>query len=72
MLVINTRGILLTLTRFVDHHSLFWGPEVISKINEPLGALTCWFSTLAIFVDSDPFRGPLLTILGPQTNVHGC
>ena len=35
-------------------------------IKEPLGALTGWLSTLAVFVDSDPFRGLLLTVLGPQ------
>ena len=35
-------------------------------INEPPGALTCWLSTLAVFVDSDPFRRILLTVLGPK------
>ena len=35
------RGLLLT----------FWGPGVISTIKEPLGALTGWLSTLAVFVD---------------------
>ena len=35
-------------------------------INEPPGALTCRLSTLAVFVDSDQFRGPLLTILEPE------
>ena len=35
-------------------------------INEPPSALTSWLSTLAVFVDSDPFRGLLLTILGPK------
>ena len=61
-----------TLTRFVDYYSLFWGPGVISMINEPLGALTGWLSTLAVFVDSDPFRGLLLTVLGPQSDFHSC
>ena len=27
------------LTRFVDYYSLFWGPGLISTINEPLGRL---------------------------------
>ena len=36
-------------------------------INEPWGAFTCRSSTLAVFVDSDPFHGLLLTVLGPQT-----
>ena len=60
------------LARFVDYYSLFWVPEVISTINEPLGALTGWLSTLAVFVDSDPFHGLLLTVLGPQSDFHGC
>ena len=46
----------------MDYYSLFWGPGVISMINERPSALTSWLSTLAVFVDSDPFRGPLLTI----------
>ena len=36
------------------------------------GAFTCWSSALAIFVDSGPFRGLLLTFLGPQSDFHGC
>ena len=58
------------LARFVDYYSLFWVPGVISTINEPLGALTGWLSTLAVFVDSDPCRGLLLTVLGPQSDFH--
>ena len=56
----------------MDYYSLFWGPRVISTINEPLGALTGWLSTLAVFVDSDPCHGLLLTVLGPQSDFHGC
>ena len=48
----------------MDYYSLFWGPGVISTIDEPRGAFTCRSSTLAVFIDSDPFRGLLLTILG--------
>ena len=33
---------------------------MISRIYEPSGAFTCRSSTLAVFVDSDPFRGLLL------------
>ena len=58
------------LARFMDYYSLFWGLGVISTINERLGALTGWLSTLAVFVDSDPCRGLLLTILGPQSDFH--
>ena len=54
------------LARFVDYYSLFWGPGVISTINEPWGAFTFRSSTLAVFIDSDPFYGLLLTVLGPK------
>ena len=54
------------LARFVDYYSLFWGPGVISKINEPWGAFMFWSSTLMVLADSDPFRGLLLTILGSE------
>ena len=60
------------LACFVDYYSLFWGPEVISTIKEPWGAFTFRSSTLAVFIDSDPFYGLLLTVLGPQSDFHGC
>ena len=50
----------------MDYYSLFWRPEEISTINEPRGAFTCQSSTLTAFVDSDPFHGLLLTVLGPE------
>ena len=37
-------------------------------INESRGAFTCQTSTLAVFDDSGPFHGLLLTVLGPQTD----
>ena len=43
--------------RYVDCYSLFWGPGVISTIDEPRGALTCRSSTIAVLADSGPFRG---------------
>ena len=52
------------LARFVDYYSLFWGPEVISIVVEPQGALTCRSSTLAVLADSGPFCGLLLTVFG--------
>ena len=52
------------LARFVDYYSLFWGPEVISTIDEPQGALTCRSSTIAVPADSGPFHGLLHTFLG--------
>ena len=53
------------LARFRDYYSLFWGPGVISTINESCGAFTFLSSTLAVLADSDPFRGLLLTVFGP-------
>ena len=34
--------------------------------------LTCWSSTLAVLADSGPFHGLLLTVLGSQSDFHGC
>ena len=53
----------LIMARFMDYYSLFWGPGVISTIDEPRGAFTCRSSTFVVFVDSDAFRGLLLTVL---------
>ena len=58
------------LARFVDYYSLFWGPGVISTIDEPQGALTCWLSTLTVLADSSPFRGLLLTVLVSWSDFH--
>ena len=60
------------LARFVEYYSLFWGPGVISTINEPRGVFTCRSSTIAVFVDFDPFRGLLLNVLWSQSDFHGC
>ena len=60
------------LTCFVDYYSPFWGPEAISIVVEPQGVLTCWSSTLAVLADSGPFHGLLLTVLGSQSDFHGC
>ena len=60
------------LAQFVDYYSLFWHPGVISTINEPRGVFTCLSSTLAVFVDSEPFRGLLLNVLWSQSDFHGC
>ena len=51
------------LARFMDY-SLFWGPGVISTINESWGAFMFRSSTLAVLADSDPFRALLLTVFG--------
>ena len=58
------------LASFVDYYSLFWGPGVISTIDEPQGAFTCRSSTPAVLADPGLFRGQLLTILVAQTYFH--
>ena len=58
------------LTRFVDYYAPFWGPEAISIVVEPQGAITCRSSTLAVLADSGPFRGLLLTVLGSRGDFH--
>ena len=60
------------LARFMDYNTLFRGPGVTSTINEPWCAFMFWSSTLAVLADSDPFRGLLLTVLGPQSDFHSC
>ena len=60
------------LTRFVDYYSPFRAPEAISIVVEPQGVLTCWSSTLAVWDDSGLFHGLLLTVLGSQSDFHGC
>ena len=60
----------LIMARFVDHYSLFYGPDAICIVVEPQGALTCWSSTLAVLADSGPFRVLLLTVLGSLIDFH--
>ena len=60
------------LARFMDYHSLFRGPGVVSMVNEPCGAFTCRSSTLAVLANSGPFLGLLLTILGSRSDFHSC
>src|SRR3954462_14787087 len=60
------------LARFVDYYSVFWGPGVISTIDEPRGAFTCRSSTLAVLADSGPFCGLLLSVLGSRSDFHDC
>ena len=58
------------LAHFLDYYSPFWGPEAISIVIEPEGALMCRSSTLAVLADSGPFHGLLLTVLGSQSVFH--
>ena len=67
---LSTLAVLSILTRFVEYYSPFWGPNVISILVEPQGALMCRSSTLIVLTDSGPFRGLLLTVLGPRSDFH--
>ena len=60
------------LVRFVHYYSTFWGPRAISTIDEHRGAFMCPSSTLTVLADSGPFHGLLLTVLGSQSDFHGC
>ena len=60
----STLAVFVDLTRSMDYYSPFWGPEAISMVVEPQGALTCWSSTIVVLADSGPFLGLLLTVLG--------
>ena len=66
----STLAVLSILTRFMDYYSPFWGPKEISIVVEPQGAITCRSSTLTDLADSGPFRGLLLTVLGPRSDFH--
>ena len=54
------------LTRFVDYYSPFWGPKAIPIVVEPQGALKCKSSTIAVWADSGPFLGLLLSYGVPK------
>ena len=54
------------LAFFVYYYSLFWGPGVISTIDEPLGAFMCQSSTLTILANSGPNQ-PELPVLTTNT-----
>jgi hypothetical protein len=58
------------LTCFVDYYSPFWGPETISMVVEPQGALTCRLATITVLADSGPILGLLLTVLGSRSDFH--
>ena len=64
----STIAVLADSGPFRGQNSLFWGPGVISTIDEPRGALTCRSSTVAVLADSGPFRGLSLTVLGSQSD----
>ena len=67
----STHAVWPILARFLDYCSLFWGPDAISIVVEPQGALTCRSSTLAVLADFGPFHGLLLTVLGSRSGFHG-
>ena len=60
-------GLLITVTWAINHNymgyeSLFWVPGLISTIDEPHSAFTCWSSTLAVLADYGLFHGLLITV----------
>ena len=58
------------LATFMDYYSLFWGPRVISTIDEYRGEFTCRSSTPAVLADSGSFCGLLLLVLGSRSDFH--
>ena len=60
------------MTRFMGYYSPFCGPEVISLVAEPQGVLMYRSLRLADLDYSGLFHGLLLTILGSQSDFHGC
>ena len=66
----STLAVWPILARFLDYYSQFWGPEAISIVVEPQGAVTCRSSTLVVLADSGPFHGLLLTVLGSKSDFH--
>ena len=56
----------------MHYYSPVWSPRAICMIDDPWGAFTCPTSTLIVLANSDPFRGLLLTVLGSQSDFHGC
>ena len=54
------------LARLLDYYSVFWGPGVISRIDEPWGAFAGRSSTLIVLADSGPFHGLLLSFGAPE------
>ena len=57
------------LARFMDYYSLFWGPGVISTVNQPRGEFMCGSSTLTVLADSGSFLG-LLLCFGSLCDFH--
>ena len=53
------------LARFMDYYTLFWGPGVISTVDEPQGVLTCRSSTLAVLADYGAFVAYYSLFWGP-------
>ena len=53
----------------MDYYSLFWGPGVISTVNEPRGAFKCGSSTIIVLADSSSFLA-LLLCFGSRCDFH--
>ena len=59
-LLSQLHGLLITITWALNQR--FGVPGVISTIDEPQGAFTCWSSTLTVLADSGLFHGLLITV----------
>src|ERR1041385_5179775 len=46
----------------MGYESPFWVPGVISNIDKPQGAFTCWSSTLTVLADFGLFHELLITV----------
>ena len=53
------------LARFMDYYSLFWGPGVISTIDEPRSAFTCQYQHLRFWPILARFMDYYLLFWGP-------
>ena len=65
-------AVLADYGRFMDYYSLILGPSAISLINKPRGAFMYRSSKVLGLSVSGLFYGLLLTVLGSQSDFHGC
>ena len=68
----STLVVLADSGRFMDYYSLISGPSAISLVNKPRGAFMYRSSKVLGLSVSGLFYGLLLTVLGSQSDFHGC
>ena len=69
---LSTLAVLADYGRFMDYYSLISGPSAISLVNKPRGAFMYRSSKVLGLSVSGLFYGLLLTVLGSQSDFHGC